>query len=75
MAYEYSFGRNEDHVKAPDFAPGFRNVSQKGGNMVHMTKHAPWLHALTTGLPEPVAKRLDPDLAALARVHKVSPTS
>lgn len=38
--------------------------------MVHMTKHFPWLHALTTGLPESMAKRLDPDLAALARVHK-----
>jgi hypothetical protein len=38
--------------------------------MVHMTKHFPWLHALTTGLPESIAKKIDPDLAALARVHK-----
>ena len=33
VAFEYSFGRTEDHVKADDFAPSFRNVSQKGGNM------------------------------------------
>ena len=39
--------------------------------MVHLTKHFPWLHDLMNNVPLPIADRLDPDLAALVRVHKV----
>ena len=72
VAHQYAFGSEENRVNIPDFAPGFRNASQKGGNMAHLTKKFPWLHSIMNALPEHVMAKIDPDMAALVRVHMVS---
>lgn len=72
VAHQYAFGSEENRVNAPDFAPGFRNASQKGGNMAHLMKKFPWLHSIMNVMPEHVMAKIDPDMAALVRVHMVS---
>ncbi|KAK5996854.1 N-acetyltryptophan 6-hydroxylase ivoC [Cladobotryum mycophilum] len=70
VVYDYSFGFNRGHISKPDFAPGFRNVSQRGAQIGHVGKAFPWLLSLIESLPDSIALKLEPDFAALAQAHQ-----
>jgi hypothetical protein len=67
----YSFGRCDSRLEAPDFDPSYRDASFFGSTSENLMKHIPWLNDVLQSLPDSIARILHPALTEFIKQKRV----
>ena len=68
----YSFGRCDNRLEAPDFDPSYRDASFFGSTAENLMKHIPWLNDVLQSLPDSLASVLHPALTEFIKQKRVN---
>jgi len=63
----YSFGRCDQRLEAPDFDPAYRDASFFGSTAENFLKHAPWINNFMQSIPDSLARLLHPAMTEFIR--------
>lgn len=72
IVMNYSFGRCDNRLEAPDFDPSYRDASFFGSTASNLMKHMPWMNEVLQALPDSLASVLHPALAEFMKQKRVS---
>ncbi|MCJ1311414.1 hypothetical protein MMC25_005085 [Agyrium rufum] len=70
VTMEYSYGRCEDRLSHPSFAPDYHDVSVTAGKQAGLMKQMIWISTLLQSLPTWLVVKLAPDFEAVFRLQE-----